>query len=146
MRISLKKKLEGAILSAITENLCLIWNDVAYIGDRNDARLVQWLLENDYIPEWKIRQAVHSAVCATGKAIFERHCEAPNSGYPDDCLQSPSALGYAIWKGVVTPEEATLIKFDHGETVDDYIAMAENLIDKVMDQLKAGPSLQVTNI
>ena len=130
--------MEKCILDAISANLSLSGDGLAVIGQKKDAQLVKWIIENEYVPIEKIRQAVHAGICDIGREMFE-WCgrESAYRKYPDHCL-SPEALGYAMKHGSISNQEIASIRFDHGETAEQYIASSDGLFEKVMRQLRSG--------
>lgn len=124
---------EQAVLNAITQGLSLHGNGVAVIGHQKDAALVTWIIKNGYISMDKIREAVHRGICRVGRQMFEQVGKIP----PDHVL-SREALGYAMNFGTITPKEVASIRFDHGETADEYKSSAGGLLNKVMNQILEG--------
>ncbi len=124
IRTSLRLYGERAVLIGDTQNV---------FGDKQDAVLIQWIIQYNYIEHNAIAEAVHEAICRNGKEIFEWHRRSPHNDV--DCSRSPQALGYAIAYGAFTDEEIRLISFDHSETVETYRKMSEGLYETVMSQL-----------
>jgi hypothetical protein len=132
-----KKDVTFAFLDILYANMSLHGEGIAVIGSREDAQLVKWLIENRYFPEGMLEAAIHDCICKIGREMFEWHRKNPLDNYPDHAL-SPEALGYAIKHGAVSSKEAASIRFDHGETVAQYIASSDGLFEKVMQQLREG--------
>lgn len=127
-----------AVLNHIRMHMNLCGNGCVAIGTVEDALLMKWVLENEYVRKDDIAKAVHERLCEIGRIMYEWHMCAPLVNYPDH-LASPEALGYAILHGAISAEEAGKICFDHGETADEYCKMAEGLHESVMQQLADGP-------
>lgn len=126
-----------AILNRIRTRMDLWGNNQVVVGTAKDALLMKWVFENEYVPKDDIAKAVHERLCEIGRGVYEWHIAAPLIRYPDHSV-SPEALGYAILHGAVSVEEARMIRFDHGETADEYRKMAEGLHESVVRQLAAG--------
>lgn len=60
--------------------------------------------------------------------------------YPD-YVASPAALAYAIRQGRI-PGENVFRRLDHGETKEQFLARADNLVDEVMRYLIADPDFR----
>lgn len=130
--------LEEAILNMLRMNLTLHGDGIAVIGRKEDALLIQWVLEHEYVPEGASWNAVHDGICNVGREMFEwLHRNSQFQRYPDHAL-SVEALGYAMKYGVLSAKEIASIKFDHGETPEEYKRYAKGLLEKVMKQLAEG--------
>lgn len=129
--------LEDAILDTIRLNLSLHGDGIAVIGQKKDALLVKWIIDNQYIPGDKLRRAVHDGICQAGREMFEWCRASPLLHRPDHVL-CPAGLGYAMKHGAISSEEVALLRFDHYETPEEYIALSRGLLDKVIKQLAEG--------
>ncbi len=140
LRARRKSFRRNEIVCAIIDSVYfeLYGDDTVIVGSHEDAAWlasVISLFKPREIAE--LRRAVHETICSTGREAYEWHMKNPSLNYPDHSI-SPPALGYAIKHGKLTPEEVAAIRFDHGETAEEYVVMADRLLDKVMAQLKAG--------
>ena len=131
------QNIEEAICSNIRANLVLYGSCRAVIGDSDDALLVKWVIDNEYISKAKLERAVHDGICQVGRGMFEWCLANPSFNRPDHAT-SPEALGYAIKHGVISSEEVKLLQFDMGDTPEGFIKSSEGLLESVMSQLAAG--------
>lgn len=132
-----RPNLKESICTNIGTNLSLHGDGVAVVGNKKDALLVKWVIENEYVSRNALEDAVHDSICKIGRSIFEWHIQMPHSNYPDHAL-SPEALGYAMKHGIISSKEIAQIRFDHGQTADTYLQYSEGLLEKVMRQLADG--------
>lgn len=124
----------------LAERLTL--NDTRVQLRRGDAVLLKVLLDGGFLSEKDCREAVHKGLVQCGVQMFV-YLQRCSWAYPDHVL-SPQALGYAILHEGVTAEQVATIRFDHGETSEQYCENARTLLDTVMEQLRAGPGPEPT--
>lgn len=55
--------------------------------------------------------------------------------YPDH-VASPEALAFVLQSGAITSDQAKYIRFDHGETLEQFKTRADGLIDDILRQLE----------
>lgn len=125
------------ICDNIRANLSLHGEGVAVVGNKKDALLVKWIIDNEYVPKKDIERAVHEGILQVGRSMFAWCCDDPLGNRPDHSL-STEALGYAMRHRAISIEEIATIRFDHGETPEEYIKSSEGLFEKVMLQLQNG--------
>jgi len=99
-----------------------------------DAQLIAFLQEKGSLSNEALRSALHKGICACGRSCYEDHIARPSFTPPDHTL-SPEALGYACRHGIVTSVEAARIRFDHGETLREYVEKTENFLEEVLSQI-----------
>lgn len=100
---------------------------------REGWSLLYFLYQNGYVTHEQLRKVVHRKLIDFGMAQKEYLLVSNN--YADHCV-SPDALGYAMecrWQKHA--HEWVRIRFDHGETIDGYRAMAEGLLERIIRQL-----------
>lgn len=132
-----KPHMKEAILGGIYTNLSLHEGGIAVVGDKKDALLVKWIIDNEYVSKETLEHDVHESICNIGRNMLVWHLTSPLQNYPDHAL-APEALGYAMKHGAISSEEIAQIRFDHGETADTYLQYSEGLLEKVMRQLAEG--------
>lgn len=132
-----KPDMKETICAAICANLSLQGDGLAVVGNKKDALLVKWVIDNEYVPEEALERAMHESICKIGRSIFEWHLDMPHANYLDHSL-SPKAVGYAMKHGAISNEEILQIRFEHDETADTYLQSSEGLLEKVMTQLTEG--------
>lgn len=102
-----------------------------------DRSLIRWVIDNGYIPEPIIMNAVHDGICAYGRASYLIHvCSLPI--IPIDHTGFIRAIGYAIRYAKITEEEAREIIFDHNDSLAGCLKSSEGLLDWAMEQLRKG--------
>lgn len=102
--------------------------------DQDEAKLIRWLLENNFLTAADIAQAVHEGICAIGRRDYAWHMRNQRQNYPDHG-DSPRGLGYAIKHGAISEEEARLIIFDHGETLETFTRESDGYLEEVIRDL-----------
>lgn len=132
-----KNEIVDAILAVVCARMSLHSGGIAVIGSKEDAQMLQGVIASGYIPADLLRKAVHDGICDIGREMFEWHRAHPLLNRLDRCL-SPEAFGYAMKHGELSTKEIASVRFDHGETPEEYIASAEDLLDKVLKQLAEG--------
>lgn len=137
LAVGMEKDVQSVVLRHIRTRLGIGFDNAAVIGPKNDALLMKWLLEHEYVSKEAVGKAVHERLCEIGRIMYERDILSWGR-FPDDPLVLSNALRYAIFYGVISKEEAGKIRFDHSETAEEYRTMAEGLHENVMRQLGAG--------
>lgn len=123
-------------LGVLVKDLCSSFN-LSSFSERKilrytekKSKLLRFLLTEGYVKSSDIELFVHDTLIKLGEVTFTEHVQTRTA--PDHCGNSHQALGYAMKHGGV-PIPA--VKFDHGETADEYIASAEGLLEAVVEQL-----------
>lgn len=136
--MSFQTVLRGNIAKAITDHLRLSDDQVRFYplpGDVGEAlwwrQFLKALFENDVFKPEHFRTAVMAGVTICGLEMYDRVLRGE---YPDH-VGSPEALAYVLKSGAVTVDQATEIRFDHGETLAQFEARADRLIDDILRQL-----------
>ena len=132
---TLPAHLQEELVNELLDNEFILHQDiVTHRGSARAQRLRCFLYTNGYINKEKFREIMHKKLLQYGELMYKIHLDSRKNRLPmyPDHLPSPHALGYVIKHGLVS---ATSIKFDHGELDEEYIAMADGLLDKVIDQL-----------
>lgn len=132
-----KPHIKEAVLGGIYTNLSLHGGGIAVVGDKKDALLMKWIIDNEYVSKETLEHDVHESICNIGRNMLVWHLTNPLRNYPDHAL-SPEAFGYAMKHGAISSEEIARIHFDHGQTADVYILSSQGLLEKVMRQLAEG--------
>jgi hypothetical protein len=101
-----------------------------------NAVLLKYLVDNGFVARTTLEDFVHTVVMEAGREMYEIHTRR---NVPPDHLASPDVFGYAIAHGAFTERELKKIRFDHGETLDEYRAKAEGLLVRLVDQLLSPP-------
>lgn len=84
-----------------------------------------------------LEATVHKRLCAIGINNIDTHINSFTwefIRYPDHSV-SPVSIGYPVIHSQVSKEKLGLIKFDHGETIEDYIRGSYGLFDKVLNEI-----------
>lgn len=94
---------------------------------KQNKMLITLLIQNDMLAKNELERAIHKGLCAEGRMsyLWTRR----NSMNRPDHSNAPYAIGYALMHRAITYEEALLMKFDHGETLESYIWSAYGLLD-----------------
>ncbi len=137
--MSFQTTVRGSIAQAITDHLRLSENLVRFYplpGDTGEAlwwrQFLKALFESDVFKPEHFRTAVIAGVTTCGLEMYDQVMRG--SIYPDH-VASPEALAYVLKSGAVTSDQATRIRFDHGETLAQFEARADRLIDNILFQL-----------
>ena len=96
-----------------------------------DKAILAMALHREWMIVKRLKVAVHEGLCRDGQACYLHHIRNPRV-IPPDHVHSPGALGYAIKYGAVTKNEAKLIVFDHGETIEDAINWSNGLFEQAL--------------
>lgn len=134
-----KSAVEGAIISGLRNNLRLNM-DGRFLISHKDAVLLKWIIENNYILEHDLKHAVHEGICKNARNAYELYRNDTRLR-PDDSLCCPPAFAYGIVHRAISATEVSHIKFDHGETLQEFCGRADGLLESVMDQLRSAPML-----
>lgn len=113
----------------------------AIIGDEKMAGFVKHAIDNGIITKGQLPVSVHRSLCQIGKEVYLWHRADPANNDPEH-LDLHYVLGYALEHGSVSPDEAELIHFDMGETVEKYKQRAEGLLEDVIRQLRDGTAFE----
>jgi hypothetical protein len=103
---------------------------------QKEAEMVAFLVKQGFISRERLSQSIHKGLCRFGKEMHEEYLRGV---YPDH-VRSPEAYAYAIREGWVQPAGVKHIRFDHGETLEQFMARADGLLDRVTTQLVDGVS------
>ncbi len=140
--MSFRTELHAGISKAIAKHLQLLETSVMLGPLMSDAQNDAWcrtflraLFESRVFTPEDFREAVTQAVGTYGLAMYQ---QVLRGEYPDH-VTSPQALAYVLRIGVLSPGVASGIRFDHGETLEQFKARSEGLIEKIMKQLTDGP-------
>lgn len=98
-------------------------------------RLLQLLLGEGYLTLNDIKGQVHNVLILIG---IQQYKQILNGKYPDH-VSSCGAFGYAVTHDKVMSGFAKTIKFDPGETIEDYKKLAIGLVERVTTQLLTQP-------
>jgi hypothetical protein len=90
--------------------------------------LLKWLIQNERLGKNELEEAIHKGLCVTGRTAYLWTRRDPLLNRPDHSL-APDAIGWALMHKAITYEEALIMKFDHGETIESYIKSAYDLLD-----------------
>jgi len=90
--------------------------------------LIKWLIQNKCLGKNELECAIHKGLCADGRMSYLWTQRNPNANRPDHS-GAPDAIGWGLMHKAITHEEALLMKFDHGETIESYILSAYGLLD-----------------
>jgi hypothetical protein len=126
--VDMRHAVKEAVLSSLASAYILV--ETMLHLDRTEAQLILFLLENNWVQEEELRQALHKGIIACGLHSFEES----KRKFPDD-TRSPAALGYALLHGAIAEKQARKIRFNHGETVEEYKKDAEGLLEYVYGQI-----------
>ena len=137
--MSFQTTLRESIAQAITDYLRLSGNLVRFYPLPVDVGEAMWwrqflkaLFENDVFKPEHFRSAVIAGVTTCG---LEMHKQVMRGGVYPDHVVSPEALAYVLKSGAVTSDQANRIRFDHGETLAQFEARPDRLIDNILFQL-----------
>jgi|GEM_PF-2999517 len=92
---------------------------------------IRTLYAQGLVSENAIKAALHEVLCREGLRSYH---QISASTYPDH-TSFPYAIGYAIDHGKIPPKEAKRIRFDHGETLSEYIDESRNLLPTLYKKL-----------
>lgn len=127
-----QKAIEGLTKELCSNFMLISFSERHILQHRErDAKLLSLILASGYVSREKIEEYVHGRLIALGVETFNEH-RGPMKTAPDHCFGSHHALGYALKHGVVN---AANIHFDHGETGEKYIGMAEGLLEDITNRL-----------
>jgi hypothetical protein len=126
--VHMRHAVKEAALSSLASAFILV--ETTLHLDQTEAQLILFLLENNWVREEELRQALHKGIIACGLNSFEES----KRKFPDH-TRSPAALGYALLHGTIAEKQARKIRFDHGETVEKYKENAGNLLEIVYTQI-----------
>ncbi len=129
--LNIRKKGIDVVLSSLKDRRLLYQGQLMI--SKEDAEVILWLLEKGWFTEKQLRDALHEGICICGESSFREHMER---GEKPDLTYSPHALGYAIIHDKISKKDAQRIKFDHGETVEQYKEMASGLLERVFTQIE----------
>lgn len=132
MQCNLGRAATEAVISEIVSKGFLSGPTV--IMRKCDAQMIAFLQEKGFLSNDELRSALHKGICACGRSCYENHIARPSVTPPDHTL-SPEALGYACLHEEITPHEATLIRFNHDETLTGYLRNADGFLEKVLSQI-----------
>ena len=88
------------------------WDDMS-------AYLMRYCLRVKILDEGDLRVAIHLRLKTLGRYNYELYRTTPT---PPDHVISPHAFAYAIRNDVFTQAELKNIEFDHGETLETFMA------------------------
>jgi len=132
-----------AINDLIVKDLRLLGRSVYFASLFNVAEANAWprnffkqLIDGGLYELEDFRDAIVKGIASYGHEMYRHVC---TSTEPDQ-VDSPDALAFAIRFGHISPSEISTIRFDHGETLEQFCARAEGLVDFVLKQLRDGPS------
>lgn len=101
--------------------------------DEISSYLIRHCLRIKILDEGDVRVAIHLRLQALGRHNYELY---RTTRTPPDHVISPHALAYAIRNDVFTAVELKSIEFDHGETLETFMAgQVHDLTQKVFDTL-----------
>jgi hypothetical protein len=102
--------------------------------DAVSTYLLKLCLRAKLLDEGEVRIEIHKRLLNLGRNCYEQHMKTQT--YPDH-VSSPHALAYAIHNDVFTRVELESIEFDHGETLETFMAgEIHDLPEKILDKLK----------
>ncbi|MFZ1655089.1 MAG: hypothetical protein WBO92_05070 [Candidatus Moraniibacteriota bacterium] len=107
-------------------------------ASREDQSVLSGILKLGVLTPNELGLAVHNRLCVYGRLMY---AQVVKGEYPDH-VSSPKALAYALRHDETTQR---LVKgrggiaLDHDETLESFEARADGLLEKVVEQLFAGP-------
>ena len=128
--MSLDESFRSAVLRDLSEHLNIF--ETRILLHPNQFVLIKRMLDHGDLSLDELRAAVHDGLLRCGHEMYWQHIKLRI--FPDH-LDSPQALGYAIQHGRITESEARRIRFDHHETLEEYRAYADGLLECVLEQI-----------
>lgn len=128
--MSLGESFTSAVLQDLSEQLNVF--ETRVLLNPNQFALIKRMLDHGDFSLDELRAAVHDGLLRCGHEMYWQHIKLRI--FPDH-LDSPQALGYAIQHGRITESEAKRIRFDHRETLEEYRAYADGLLECVIEQI-----------
>lgn len=107
----------------------------------SERRLVRQFLDAGFVGEEEVKAALHRALIKMARECYTQHRKGQ---YPDH-TKNPCALAYGLVHKAFSPREVRKIRFDHGDTIESFIASfgcedgGGRYLDKVFEQLTAEP-------
>jgi hypothetical protein len=134
------KQLADQALARIASGVKLVWRDVSPMWwTRQDAELLAFLLSGGYIDREELEAAISKGISSYGWDLYVQ-CGAQEV-FPDDpCILSEHAIAFAITTGAVSKQETESLRFDHDETMAEFLRKADGLLERVTSQLLLGMS------
>lgn len=129
---------EGSTLSEeaqvlVVDSLCcsfqIIVQRMVLGHTEQKAELLKFIVEHRDVPGRMVESAVKQHLIELGKDMYRRHLL---TGQYVDHLGSTEVFGYYLKQGEVPLET---IKFEDGETAEEYIKSADGLLESVINQL-----------
>ena len=138
--MSFRNGMHEIISTTIASHLQLCETDVhfgPFLGETSDntwfLKFLKALFENEVFSPEDFRGAVIKGVKTFG---YVMQGQVLHGEYPDHII-SPPALAYVLRRGDIDPASARRIRFDHGETLEQFQSRADGLIDKILHQLSS---------
>lgn len=128
--MSLGESMKRVILREVASNI-LILTGTPLLTHTNRL-LMKWLIEKNMIPMEEVETALHRGLLRYGYRMYFLY-RVPSVRLNDP--RSSEAIGYAIRNGLfseVPEEEAQVFCRHHGKTLEEYQALAEGLLEKVL--------------
>lgn len=128
--MSLGESFTSAVLQDLSEQLNVF--ETRVLLSPNQFTFIKRMLDRGDLSLDQVRDAVHEGLLRRGREMYQQHIRlriAP------DHLDSPQALGYAIQHGRITESETKRIRFDHHETLEEYRAYADGLLECMTEQI-----------
>lgn len=125
------------LVCAQIAQLDIYGNEISFMSawDSVSTHLLKFCLRTDLLSEGDVRTEIHKRLLELGRKSFEQHMKTKT--YPDH-VSSPHAFAYAIHNDVFSRVELESIEFDHGETLETFMAgEIHDLPEKIFDKLKA---------
>jgi hypothetical protein len=103
--------------------------------DEISSELLHRAIDLGLVTDNVLRDNIHKRLLVLGRESYDQHMKTQT---PPDHVSSPEALGYSLHiSGVFTARERRLIEFDHGDTIETFMAgRIHDLVERVLESLK----------
>ncbi|NTW76132.1 MAG: hypothetical protein HGB34_04540 [Candidatus Moranbacteria bacterium] len=131
---SFSEQFSRMLLKRVIGSLSLNQRRITYVpGSFCRALTLNYLLDYGHITRDALKDAVHDLLIAIGTASDELLNR--NSTMTPKDLCSKHALGYAMHSGAIQESSWSVYQYTEQETPKDYFALAEGLLERVVEQL-----------